>query len=110
HHREAMNELVDIEIGISVEELRAWQLALSIANLAADVPNRNRAVIVLADVVRNIGNDQLRLRDGIAPVILEVVIEDLMLAAALPDVGAHPALLPIRSPESVSTHSTRYCE
>ena len=62
--------LVQIEIEIRIERRLACQLALSIPVIPADVPTRITTVEVGADIIWDVGDDQLRRWDPVFFIIL----------------------------------------
>jgi hypothetical protein len=70
-----VHELGGFKILVGVKELRIGEFALSVGVVAVDVPFRIAGVCVLAEVIRRVGDYQLRLAVEIFLEILEMVVE-----------------------------------
>ncbi len=70
-----MHELRRPEILVGIEKLLARQLALTVFIVAIDIPCRIAGIGVRTEVIRHIGDNELRFGDAVCLEILKMIVE-----------------------------------
>ena len=75
HLRAEVHELRRPEVFIGVEKLLARQFALAVLIVAIDIPCRIAGIGIRSEIIRHVGNDELRLGDAVGLEVLKMIVE-----------------------------------
>lgn len=75
HLTTKVHKLGRSEILVGIEKLLARQLALAVFIVAIDIPRRIAGIGIGSEIVRHVGNDELRLGDAVGLEVLKMIVE-----------------------------------